>query len=79
MKTLFIVLIIIYVLLTLLNKSKEKRKLFQVYSIKNFSQLNHHDSVDRESLIHKVNEFFKGNQYQMDDQLNDKIGDDSDE
>lgn len=58
MKTLFIVLLIIFVLLSLLKKSEEKSKLFQVYSIKDFTQINHQGHVGREDIIYKVNDFF---------------------
>ncbi|MBM7602262.1 hypothetical protein JOC75_000232 [Metabacillus crassostreae] len=79
MKTLFIVLLIIFVLLTLLNKSKEKGKLFQVYSIKDFTQLNHQGSVEKDDIFHKVNEFFKGNHSKIDDQFHEKTDDDGGE
>lgn len=67
--------ILFLILLFILGKSFNKKKIIQSYSVQNFLQGEDKDEEDfkKESMIEKVNEFFEGNK---EDSHSESDGDD---
>ncbi|HZH61088.1 MAG TPA: hypothetical protein VEY70_16295 [Metabacillus sp.] len=67
--------ILFLILLFILGKSFNKKKIIQSYSVQNFMQLENNDEENskKESMVEKVNEFFEEHK---EDSHNESDGDD---